>query len=85
MLTMVVMAAGVDMAGVQDGASTGCIWVNNNRTCPFPYVGMPYTIPASAPAAQDLGPDAGLAIFPKKINIDKFFKLLIEAMSIYSL
>ncbi len=52
------------------GYGTGCVWVNGNWTCPS-YVGMPYTIQASvpaapAPAAPDPGPNvAGLAIFPE--------------------
>src|SRR5271157_1374983 len=46
---------------------TGCVWVNGNWTCPS-YIGMPYTMQASAPAAppkdQDPSPNlAGVAIF----------------------
>jgi len=58
------------------GYSAGCMWVGgNNWLCPgFNFTsGMPYTIQtttpaAPAPAAPDLGPDAGLAIFPKKAS-----------------
>ena len=58
------------------GYRTGCMWVGgDNWLCPgFNFTsGMPYTIQttkpaAPAPAAPDLGPDAGLAIFPKKAS-----------------
>ena len=38
------------------GYGTGCVWVNGNWTCP-PYVGMPYTMQAAAPAAPAKDPD----------------------------
>jgi hypothetical protein len=49
------------------GYCTGCVWVNGNWTCPS-YIGMPYTVQASAPAAPAKDPDpspnlAGVAIF----------------------
>jgi hypothetical protein len=45
------------------GYGTGCVWVNGNWSCPS-YVGMPYTMPASAPAAPATSPNfAGVAIF----------------------
>ena len=49
------------------GYGTGCVWVNGNWSCPS-YIGMPYTIQASAPAAPAKDPDpspnlAGVAIF----------------------
>ena len=49
------------------GYGTGCVWVNGNWSCPS-YVGMPYTMQASAPAASAPVPTtspnlAGVAIF----------------------
>jgi hypothetical protein len=35
---------------------TGCVWVNGNWSCPS-YIGMPYTMQASAPAAPAKDPD----------------------------
>jgi hypothetical protein len=49
------------------GYDTGCVWVNDNWICPS-YIGMPYTMQASAPATPTKDPDpspnlAGVAIF----------------------
>jgi len=49
------------------GYGTGCVWVNGNWSCPS-YIGMPYTMQASAPTAPAKDPDpspnlAGVAIF----------------------
>ena len=38
------------------GYGTGCVWVNGNWSCPS-YIGMPYTMQASAPAAPAKDPD----------------------------
>ena len=50
------------------GYGTGCVWMNNQWICPS-YVGMPYTMQASAPAAPaPAAPSpnlAGVAIFPE--------------------
>ena len=52
------------------GYGTGCVWVNDQWICPS-YVGMPYTMHASAPAAPAPAPAApspnlaGVAIFPE--------------------
>ena len=56
------------------GYGTGCIWMNGNWTCPS-YVGMPYTMQASAPAAPAKDPDpspnlAGVAIFSDTASKD---------------
>lgn len=56
------------------GYGTGCIWMNGNWTCPS-YVGMPYTMQVSAPAAPAKDPDpspnlAGVAIFSDTASKD---------------
>jgi hypothetical protein len=38
------------------GYGTGCVWVNGNWSCPS-YIGMPYMMQASAPAAPTKDPD----------------------------
>jgi hypothetical protein len=56
------------------GYGTGCVWVNGNWTCPS-YVGMPYTMQASAPAVPAKDPDpspnlAGATLFPETESKD---------------